>query len=425
MLRRVVDIVIRDVKRAWHAGALHIGASDWIVQSTLTAQRIILARILGVANIGHIAVVSSSLQLLCVPANMGIYSPTTKITAERTDDEHGQREVLLTGFTFTFFLSLFVTVITFILMRTTGIIADEVARKLLSVIVLFIPFVVLSQLMMSWLAGRKQMRLIAKITAFVPLIGIVTAVTLSYVWQVRGWLVSSIAMIVLGFTLWHYFVRTRIRLIVDTALLKRMLSIGLFSFLGQSSAVVLLQFDTLCVSGIMKDPVATGIYSMASLAYQQLVVLVGGILFTVGPYVAQHRNNLPLLRRRYLELSLKLFLLSAAGATCAWLAAPILFPILGSEFTAAVGPFRILAIGSLFRAQFMLVNGYIDNLGRTDLTFVTGFLAMIANILLNLVFIPRWGISGAAWATVSSLFFSMIIREVAIQYWIFHKKAIR
>ena len=425
MLRKMVDLVVRDVKRAWHAGALHIGASDWIVQSTLIVQRIILARILGAANIGHIAVVSSSLQLLSLPASMGIHAPTTKITAERMDDEHGQREVLVTGFTYAFFLSLSVAVIALILLQTTSIIADEVARRLLSIIVLFVPFTVLSQLMMSWLAGKKQMRLIAKIAGFMPLVGIITAVTLSYVWQVRGWLVSSIAMIILGFTLWSHFVRTRIRPAIDTALLKRMLKIGLFSFLGQSVAVVLLQFDTLCISGIMKDPVATGIYNTAALAYQQLLTLVGGILFTVFPYVAQHRNDMPLLRRRYFELSLKLFLLSAAGAVGAWFAAPIFFPIFGRDFAASVGPFRILVVGSLFRAQFVLVNTYLDALGRTDVTFATGLMALVANIVLNIVFIPRWGLSGAAWATVISLFFSMLVREAAIHYLIFHKKAIR
>lgn len=422
---KVIDLLIKDVKRAWHAGALHIGASDWVVQSAGIIQRIILARILGVANIGHIAVASSSIQILALPASMGIYTPTTKITAERTDDERGQREVLVTGFTFTFFLSVSVAVIAFILMLTTSIIADEVARRLLSIIVLFLPITILSQLMISWLAGRRQMKLIAKIQGFMPLVGIVTAVTLSYLWQLNGWLVSSITMIILGFGLSYYFVRTRIRLAVDATLLKRMLAIGFFAFLGQSVGTVLLQFDTLCISSIMKNPEATGIYNTAALAYQQLIALVGGILYTVFPYVAKNRNDLVLLRRRYWELSLKLFMLSAAGGIGAWLAAPIFFPVFGREFAASVGPFRILVFGSLFRAQFVLVNTYLDALGRTDVTFATGLLATVSNIVLNIVFIPRWGISGAAWATVISLFFSMLVREAAIHYLIFHKKAIR
>jgi Na+-driven multidrug efflux pump len=71
------------------------------------------------------------------------------------------------------------------------------------------------------------------------------------------------------------------------------------------------------------------------------------------------------------------------------------------------------------------VNTYLDALGRTDVTFITGLLAMVTNIVLNLVFIPRWGVPGAAWATVISLFFSMVVREAAFHYLIFHKKAIR
>jgi stage V sporulation protein B len=422
---RVIDLLTKDVKRAWRAGALHIGASDWVVQSAAIVQRIILARILGAVNIGHIAVVSSSLQILALPSSMGIFTPTTKITAERTDDESGQRDVLVTGFTFTCVLSLAVALIAFVLMLTTSIIADQVARRLLSIMVLFLPITILSQLMISWLAGRRQMKLIAKIQGMMPLIGIITAVTLSYVWQLNGWVVNSIAMIMLGFILTYHYARTKIRFAADKTLLKRMLRIGLYAFLGQSVGVVLLQFDTLCISGIMKDPGATGVYNTAALAYQQLIALVGGILYTVFPYVAKNRDNLPLLRRRYWELSLKLFLLSAAGAAGAWFAAPIFFPIFGREFAASVGPFRILVFGSLFRAQFVLVNTYLDALGRTDITFATGLLATVTNIVLNLLFIPRWGISGAAWATVISLFFAMLVREAAIHYLIFHKKAIR
>jgi stage V sporulation protein B len=425
MRNKLVDLVTRDMKRVWHAGAVHIGASDWVVQSAGIIQRIILARILGAANIGHIAVVSSSMQLLGLPASLGISTPTTKITAERTGDESGQRDVLVTGFTFILFVSLSVAVVALILLGTTGIVADAVARRLLSIMVAFLPLGVLWQLIISWLAGRQQMRLIAKIQGSMPVIGIMMAVTLSYFWQVRGWLASSIVMIMISFGVSFYNARTRIPLAIDTALLRRMLHIGLFAFLGQAVGTVLLQFDTLCVSGIMKNAEATGIYNTAALAYQQLIALVGGILYTVFPYVAKHRNDLPLLRRRYWELSSKLFVLSAAGGICAWFAAPIFFPIFGREFAASVGPFRILVIGSLFRAQYVLVNTYLDALGRTDVTFVTGLLAMVSNIVLNLIFIPRWGVAGAAWATVISLFFSMVVREAAVHYLIFHKKAIR
>ena len=41
MRMKAVDLLTRDLKRAWRAGALHIGASDWLVQSAAIVQRII------------------------------------------------------------------------------------------------------------------------------------------------------------------------------------------------------------------------------------------------------------------------------------------------------------------------------------------------------------------------------------------------
>ena len=423
--RASFDLLINDFGRIWRAGALHISASNWIAQSVGIAQRIILARILGAANIGHIAVVKSSLALLILPASIGMFTPVTKLTAEKSGDNIAQSKVIATGSKFVFFNSCLVAFISIVLLRTTSVIADKVARDLLSIVVLLLPLMALSNVLLSSLAGQQKMRLIAKIEAFLPVAGLVSAVLLCYFWSLKGWLLNYVGWIILGFCIYLFFVRARIFVKLDIRLMRRMLSIGVFAFLGQAVGTILLQFDTLCISGIMKDAEATGIYNTAALASQQLMFLVGGILYTVFPYVAKNQSDLPKLSKRYKELSLKLMMLSGFIGLCAWLISPYFFPLFGQKFVESTIPFRILIIGFLCRVKFVLANTYLDALGRTDITFISGLLAVISNIILNILFIPKWGIIGAAWATVASLFLSMLIREAALKYFIFYKKAIR
>jgi len=420
-----INLLTQDLSRVWRAGAVHISASQWLAQAVGIVQRIILARILGAANIGHIAVVRSSLALLQLPAGAGIFTPTTKLTAENSGDSEAQVNVLATGFWFVLCTSSVVALITLIILRTTSVIADEVARDLLSVIVLFLPLIVLSEIIVSFLAGQQRMRLIAKVRIFSSVAGFVTVVSLCYFWGLRGWLVNHVGWVILGFCIYLFYVGIKIPLRWNPQILSRMVRIGLFAFLGQSVGTVLLEFDTLCISGIMRDAEATGIYNTAAMASQQLMAVVGGVLYTVFPYVAKNHHDMPKLRQQYNELSLKLFLFSCGAGLCAWFISPWFFPLFGHKFVASIAPFRILVIGFLFRVQYVLGNTYLDALGRTDITFVSGLLAAICNIILNILFIPKWGIMGAAWATVISLFFSMLLREAALHYFIFYKGAIR
>jgi O-antigen/teichoic acid export membrane protein len=420
-----INLLTQDLSRVWRAGAVHISASQWLSRTILIVQQIVLARILGAANIGHIAVVRSSMALLNLPAGAGIITPTTKLTAEKSGDSEAQANVLATGFWFVLVTSSVVALITLITLKTTSVIADEIARDLLSVVVTFIPLIALSQIIVSFLAGQQKMRLIAKVGFFLPVAGFVSVVFLCYFWGLKGWLVNYVGLVILGFCIYRFFVGIKIPFGWNPRHLSRMVRIGLFAFLGQSVGAILLEFDTLCISGIMKDAEATGIYNTAAIASQQLLSVVGGILYTVFPYVAKNQHDLPKLRQSYKELSLKLFLLSCGAGLCAWFVSPWFFPLFGPKFVASIAPFRILVFGFLCRVQSVLANTYLAASGRTDIQFVAGILAAICNITLNILFIPKWGIMGAAWATVASLLLSMIMCAVALHYFIFYKEAVR
>jgi Polysaccharide biosynthesis protein. len=197
-------VLVNDFGRIWRAGAVHIGASRGLAQAVGIIQRIVLARILGAANIGHIAVVRSSMEIIKLPASAGIFTPTSKLTAEESGNIEGQIKVLGTGFWCVLCTSSFVAIIAFIALRTTSIIADSVARDLLSVVVLFLPLTALSQIIVSFLAGQQRMRLIAKIGAVFPIVGFFTAISLCYFWGLTGWLANTIAWAILGFCVYFF-----------------------------------------------------------------------------------------------------------------------------------------------------------------------------------------------------------------------------
>lgn len=199
------SMLVNDFGRIWRAGAVHLGASRWLVQAVGIIQRIVLARILGAENIGHIAVVRSSMELIKLPAGAGIFTLTNKLTAEESGNIARQTKILATGFWFVLCTSSFVAIIAFIALRTTSIIADSVARDFLSVVILFLPLTALSQIIVSFLAGQQKMRLIAKIGVFLSVAGFVTIIFFCYFWGLTGWLANTIVWVIIGFCIYFFY----------------------------------------------------------------------------------------------------------------------------------------------------------------------------------------------------------------------------
>ncbi len=75
-----------------------------------------------------------------------------------------------------------------------------------------------------------------------------------------------------------------------------------------------------------------------------------------------------------------------------------------TKFIGAVKSFRILLIGTLFIAGWRILANDISARGKPMInTYFIGF-SLVLNLILNIIFIPRWGINGAAYATAISYF---------------------
>jgi len=91
--------------------------------------------------------------------------------------------------------------------------------------------------------------------------------------------------------------------------------------------------------------------------------------------------------------------------------------LFGSEFMAAINPLRFFAIGMLVLGSFEISNRLISMLGKSRIILMDIFFAAILNVVLNYFLVPRYGISGAATASMISLI--VISLTFAIQAYIY------
>ncbi len=172
--------------------------------------------------------------------------------------------------------------------------------------------------------------------------------------------------------------------------------------------------------GLMQSDYEVGIYSVAKQFTDKLphisAAIAMGTLPLFGKLDVANKAKLQAMFKKLLKLNNYLF-----GGICLGLAllAPILVPFLyGVQYQSSVLPLQILLI-YLFCFSFSVFTcGVLDYRGRAGTRAWIALGSIVLNIILNLVFIPLWGATGAALAT------SLAYIPATILYYFFAKKTL-
>jgi O-antigen/teichoic acid export membrane protein len=90
----------------------------------------------------------------------------------------------------------------------------------------------------------------------------------------------------------------------------------------------------------------------------------------------------------------------------------------GDEYLVAENSLRFLSIGVFFTSLFTISQNLINMVGKSRIVMIDLVFASIINILLNLVFIQKYGITGAALATMISLVFLNLLFLLQAKFYV-------
>ena len=177
------------------------------------------------------------------------------------------------------------------------------------------------------------------------------------------------------------------------------LPIGLFMIALNTYTYI----DTV-ILGLMRTDTEVGWYGAAYRVYEGLTY-APSILFAVltprfSHLFSHDRTAYRRLLSRSLAASVALGVVLGGGAALA--ATPLITTLFGSGYAAGAAPFQILAGGALFVFGSWILYAAALSMNLERRLLVTTAIGLSVNVALNIVLIPRYGISGAAWATVSA-----------------------
>jgi len=175
--------------------------------------------------------------------------------------------------------------------------------------------------------------------------------------------------------------------------------------LSSAAVLIYLRIDQVMI-GAMMGNYEVGLYAAAVKLVEVWYFVPGIICASLFPAIINaKKTSVEMYRRRLNNLYILMAAISILMAIpITILAKPIIYILFGNGYLESVNILRIYIWSSVGLFLSIAVSQYLMSENSVKTIFWLNFLAMLTNIILNLIFIPAFGLLGAAWATLISYF---------------------
>ncbi|MBC5773615.1 oligosaccharide flippase family protein [Pontibacter sp. KCTC 32443] len=223
---------------------------------------------------------------------------------------------------------------------------------------------------------------------------------------------SAIALVLIAYTLWlkQLHIKPSFAVAASIVPIKEMLYFGLFTFMGNISVTIIKSVDQVMISAVSLAD--NGIYTTSFYITSAIVTPALAIFKIAFPQVAEFwkDKNMPGLAKFYKQITLINLIIGLLLFIGIWANLDNLFSFMPETYSAGKYVVLFLAIARLVDLATG-INGIIlatSDKYRWDLLFNIVLAAL--TIWTNSIFIPLYGMNGAAFATMLSLIFINLLR---------------
>lgn len=378
--------------------------------------RIVLARWLGAADLGLYTMVITIQGIAVFVASLGIPLALIKYVAEHKDDRDRLFETTSAAFISSIIFGLVIGVPLYALSGTlAGAFHMPELARLLKILAFVFPFASVLETLLGLFNGLRQMKTYAYLMILRSSLMILFIVAL--VWfrfgvegAVLGIVLSVLGGCIFGLYLSRKLLRPNLRGFFQGA--RRLVSFGSQVFVADALGLILAYTDIILI-GYFLATQDVGHYSVAvSLSGFFLLVpmAIQRITFPATSEYWAKTNHRAL--REMIDKSMKYSacILLPLGLGVGFFANELVTGIFGQEFIYAALPLCVLLIARVIRgATVVPIGASFSAVGRPDLALKFSAISAGANVGLNILLIPPFGILGAAIATTVSLLLGAVV----------------
>ncbi|GAA0178672.1 oligosaccharide flippase family protein [Clostridium sediminicola] len=174
---------------------------------------------------------------------------------------------------------------------------------------------------------------------------------------------------------------------------------------------MLFLIDTFLVGLVLKDETVVAAYKSATLVPFNMLFIPTSVIVFVYPYFAKNYNNKKWIREKLFALEKYLLIFNILISSILIIfAKPFILILFGENYLDSIVPFRILMFGYIIAGSFRAPAGNIlASIKKVKVNFYNAIITGIANVILDIALIYRYGSNGAAIATVLVFFITSVI----------------
>jgi len=198
--------------------------------------------------------------------------------------------------------------------------------------------------------------------------------------------------------------------------LKEMLSFGIYVLLGGTSVMIVTRLDMMMI-GTMMDLEHVAFYTVAFFIGNAIKIPGKSIFAITVPLLAKAWENQDFkqIQTLYSKSSINQLIIGGVFFLCIWINIDEVFSLLPLKFSFGKWVVLFIGLSQLFNIATGVNGAIIVNSRYYRYDLYTNVLLVFITLLTNYIFIPIYGITGAAMATALSVFLFNFIRLVLIK----------
>lgn len=388
--------------------------------------RIVLGKELGPSGLGLYTLVFTIYIFGMHFAAFGIGVALTKYLAEYDGDLPRVKGFISSGLFGSMISGSMMGVLMYLL---SGIIAIQffhspVMVDLLKITALCFPFIAMQKAVIGALNGLRKMKwyAVVNIAQSVSVMAVSIVLVLLLDLGVRGAVIGFVAPTILVGILSLIIIREYFsaKSAEMNAVLKEVFRFGFYIVIANSIGMINVQIDSLMVGHFMSET-DVGYYAVAIIFVEGLRLIPDSVQRITTPAISnyygkqKYENIHGLMKNSMLKVLAITILISFTLIVLGQFLIEMLFK---EEFLPAYYPLLILLVGYSVYAPVLSISGALAGIGKVALMSKISFTCAVMNTILNILLIPKYGITGAAVATSTSLIFTALLKWYFIKLYI-------
>lgn len=391
---------------------------------------VLIVRFLSTEDYGIYTLVLNAISMLTIFGDFGASGATLQFAIEAEKDETKQQSFFALGIK----MSMASSILSSILILASPVFypyQNEIIRNLL-VIMFAMPILTsLINYIGIILRVKRQNNKYSLYQVLITLIHYVVVIIATLLFGLKGSLISQYIYNIITLIIGYIFINKSFTIKdankIDFTEKKGFFKIAIGTQLNNTLSNFLYNID-IFILGIM-DNIQTSeisLYKVATIIPTALVFLPQCLSIYIFPYFVSHNKDANWIKKKIKEVLKYLtpfYALITLG--CIGLSKFIINILYGEEYLRAVLPFSILMVGFFFTATIKNFFGnIIYSLHKVKFSVILNILAIVLDIILNVIFIKVWGFVGVAISTtvidiitaiISAVYLKNCIRKLEIE----------